>query len=156
MNRQEILSRIAKAEEELTKAKEALKLVDKIRWKPERDQSYYAISGDAVTTFTNDDDWVDEGLYAIGNMFETKKEAEHALERLKIRVELLDAGGREKWDIQGDNYRIVYDVFEAEVTSSLVMRSPVIYGIYFNSRKNAEYAIDKVGRYRIKKYLFGE
>ena len=63
------------------------------RWKPETDQEYYCIGSDGSVM---GDDWcglsIDHNRFDIGNCFESREEAEKAVERLKSWERLKDAG----------------------------------------------------------------
>ena len=64
------------------------------RWKPEESQNYYHVGGDG---FVYSDTWangsaVDNGRFEIGNCFESREEAEKAVERLKAWKRLKGAG----------------------------------------------------------------
>lgn len=64
------------------------------RWKPEKFQKYYLVGGDS---FVYDDNWdnglaIDNGRFEIGNCFQTKEEAERAVEKLRSWKRLKDSG----------------------------------------------------------------
>lgn len=63
------------------------------RWKPETDQKYYFIRTSGYvydSIWTNDS--IDDGRFEIGNCFESRDEAEKAVERLKAWERLKGAG----------------------------------------------------------------
>lgn len=63
------------------------------RWKPETDQKYYFIRTSGYvydSIWTNDS--IDDGRFEIGNCFESREEAEKAVERLKAWERLKGAG----------------------------------------------------------------
>lgn len=64
------------------------------RWKPEISHDYYYISGDGHVYDNSWDDsrFVDNGRFEIGNCFQTKEEAERAVEKLKAWKRLKDSG----------------------------------------------------------------
>lgn len=65
-------------------------------WKPECGERYYVVSDiGSVGTLCWCDDEIDKRKLDIGNVFQTKSEAERALHRLKARKKFLDAGGHE-------------------------------------------------------------
>ena len=74
------------------------------RWKPEYRQNYYCITSDGSVA---DDDWsdwrLDDGRFEIGNCFQTKEEAEKAVEKLKAWKRLKDSGLKFK-DWNKSNY----------------------------------------------------
>lgn len=58
-------------------------------WKPESDEMYYYSCSDGfIKEATWDNINVDKNRYAIGNCFKTREEAEFALERQKVIMEL--------------------------------------------------------------------
>ena len=74
------------------------------RWKPEMDQKYYCAGSDGSVI---DDDWcgliIDCDRFDIGNCFESREEAEKAVERLKAWKRLKDSGLKFK-DWNKSNY----------------------------------------------------
>lgn len=66
---------------------------EQTRWKPEMDQKYYCFGSDGSVV---DDDWcglsIDHNRSEIGNCFESREEAEKAVERLKAWERLKGAG----------------------------------------------------------------
>ena len=131
------------------------------RWKPEQgDLFFYIIAGGEVYKGRWTRDLNDEMIYAMGNVFKTAKEAEDAAERLKIRAELLDCGGKEAREIvmPADRiypyrYKIVLNNYHEVTYQSTCL--PTAFEITFETDEEAQAAIYKVGAGRIKKYLFG-
>lgn len=131
-------------------------------WKPDRNERYYTISNDGTLInllCTNDN--TDERTFTIGNCYQTKEEAEFALEKQKVITELkrfalenneceLDWNDNEK-----SKYFIVYNYFRNEIQiESLCYTKYGINNIYFSSMKVAKKAIEKIGEDRLKKYYF--
>src|SRR5699024_6155970 len=96
---------------------------------------------------------LDLNRYRIGNMFKTEKEAEFAVEKLKVEAELRKYSRPFKY---GDwNFEMLWNNHENNIEldrSGYVVRQSVIY---FESGEIAEKAIESVGEERIKKYIFG-
>ena len=92
-------------------------------------------------------------LIEIGNMFRTKEQAEFAVEKLKVEAELRKFSRPFKEDEY--NYFILFD----SSYNNIVVDSDDCYQtqgtFYFDSEKIALEAIDTVGEYHIKKYIFG-
>lgn len=140
---------------------EALKKVeieeDYKRWKPKKPRNYWIINGNGVADeITWLDDKADDRLWAMGNCFMTKEEAEFAIEKLKVFAEL--SGFTEpsdaKWDGDTPHYRIKYDTNASEL--SIDSNYEYKYScIYFARKEDAEKAIEAVGEERIKKYYLG-
>lgn len=131
------------------------------RWKPEQgDLFFYIIAGGEVHKGRWTRDLNDEMIYAMGNVFKTAKEAEDAAERLKIRAELLDCGGKEAREVilpVGNIYKYRYAIAINSNHSAVnyPTTSPRPFEITFETEAEVEAAIEKVGEDRIKKYLFG-
>lgn len=89
----------------------------------------------------------------IGNIFQTKEQAEFALEKLKVEAELRKLG--KHFENGKSNIEFYYDhEFDGIMFNS--MKSSQTQGaIYFESEEKAQQAIDAVGEQRIKKYIFG-
>lgn len=143
-----------------------LRLVEKAKrpkkiWKPEYGEWYWFIGTDGQI---NNCEWVndrvDQGRYSMGDCFRTKKEAESAREKQKIKIELqrfadehndLD---KEKWDGINLHYTIRYDVGDEALTRSSSYVVQNINDIYFTSEDIVKNAVDYIGAKRIMKYLF--
>ncbi len=131
------------------------------RWKPEQgDLFFYIIAGGEVHKGRWTRDLNDGMIYAIGNVFKNEPEAKSAVERMKIRAELLDYGGKEAREIvmPADRiypyrYKIVLNNYHEVTYQSTCL--PTAFEITFETEEEAHAAIHKVGADRIKKYLFG-
>ena len=92
-------------------------------------------------------------LIEIGNMFRTKEQADFAQEKLKVESELRKYSRPFKEDEY--NYFILFD----SSYNNIVVDSDDCYQtqgtFYFDSEKITLEAIDTVGEYHIKKYIFG-
>lgn len=135
----------------------------KTLWKPEMWQEYYQIDWDArVFDMTYDDTSGDRGAIGIGNCFQTKKQAEFMVEKLKVihELEKFAYENNEKeidWnDVNQTKYYLV--TFQSDKIISVFFTYKWCYtpfNIYFTSEEIAERAIEAVGEDRIKKYYFG-
>ena len=125
------------------------------RWKPKEGETYYFISNLGVALSTT---WTgvchDSLMFAIGNVFETKEEAEFEVERLKVIAELKefteskDRSG--KW-LYTAHYAICYSHYAKEVqVGEYNYYTPT--DILFESKERAKEAVKSVGEERIKKY----
>ncbi|MGN8807776.1 hypothetical protein ACTNED_00690 [Absicoccus porci] len=123
-------------------------------WDLEEGDTYYSIYGNG--NVSSEEKWFDndyENNYReIGNVFITREEAEFEAERRKIETEMLRLGGRRNFKFDGDNYGIFYCEGINVVLFHLAMYQGIIY---FDTRKEAEDAIEHIGKDRIKKYIFG-
>lgn len=122
------------------------------RWKPEKDQVYFFLGhkGDIIADCNRHSD-TDSAHFAMGNIFTTKEEAEAMLERLKIRAELLDCGGREVFKLGGDNFYIGYYAKYIDISKASYY---VSHDIFFDTEEDAENASKTIGEERLKKYWF--
>lgn len=131
-------------------------------WKPESNETYFYISGCGVISsriWINNND-TNNKYYEIGNCFKTKEEAEFALEKRRVEVELQhfaeENNEREiDWEDEGQNkYCMYYDIVTDEIEGSVLYRSKVAGIVYFSSTKILEQAIQVIGEERLKKYYF--
>lgn len=107
--------------------------------------------------------WSNNSYYAIecrqtGNVFLTEEEAENDVERRKIENEMLHLGGRREFKNGENNYYIVCD-FDSSHFAICVFNNKsdgfAPMTIYFDSAKECRNAIETIGEYRIKRYIFG-
>ena len=130
-------------------------------FKPKSNDNYYIITDGSTVccAYCEDNKW-DESRFNIGNMFETREEAEFALEKQKVYTQLKryafehnegaidwDDTKQEKWYI---NLDIKYK--SLVITYNLTWKS--INDVHFTSKEIAKNAISEIGEEKIKKYLF--
>ena len=117
------------------------------RWKPEMSHDYYYISGDG---HVYDDSWddsqfVDRGRLNIGNCFETKEEAEKAVEYLKALATV--RGDATSKFVKGErNWYVYYDTNLNSINSSIscTMLDNGIFGLpYFSTIEDAQRSIEQ-------------
>lgn len=130
-------------------------------WKPENEEKYYYNYNSA----TYYDIWTGAGIddmrYSIGNIFKTEKEAQEAVERLKIRAELQRYADEYNdkpidWEDQEQQKWYIYFNYsnkKLEYWSFYGLRNA--FQISFTSEEVAKAAVQAVDEERIKKYLFG-
>lgn len=119
------------------------------RWKPRNDDIYYAVIN---TGFVTQHIWSKENFdyerYDIGNVFQSPKEAEFAIERLKVLSEMREWSG--EWD---DKWKMFYDGCQIEAIPDY--GKCATYGeLRFATKEDAQNCIKSVGEDRIKKYYF--
>lgn len=118
---------------------------------------YYAIaniSGE-VSEIHWDGTAVEKSCRGFGNCFLTKEEAEFEVERRKIETEMLRLGGRRKLEQGKANWYLEYRPISGAIEAMWTtydMRQGVIY---FDSEEKGKEVVDKIGKDRIKKYIFG-
>lgn len=124
-------------------------------WKPENNETYFYISGCGVISsrmWINNND-TNNKYYEIGNCFKTKEEAEFALEKRRVEVELQRFAEENNECETGVRYFISYNL-DSEITVDQVY-GVRLKGIYFSSKEVAENAIWAIGKGRLKKYYLG-
>lgn len=121
--------------------------------RPEVGDKYWAISaGGKPNEFRWDGDCIDEEAFEFGNIFKTEEEAKFEAERIKVLRELGKLGS--PYDDWFENW-CIYLNGDGEVEYSCEIDSISVYGdYYFRSAKEAKEAVEKIGKDRIKKYLF--
>ena len=157
--------------ENLTKEEreQLLKLVEKANrkeskvWKPQNGDKYYSIA-DYGCIFrcikVDANDCIDESRYAIGNCFKTREEAEFALERQKVIVEL-ERFAKENNTIDNPHWSLWYNMVSDEICARPFGGAITInnYGAAiipsFTSEELALEAAETIGKERLKKYYFG-
>ena len=124
---------------------------------PQLGDGYFVIYNDGcVGRSTYENDCTDLNRIEMGNFFRTEEEAEFAIERLKVLVEMkkfaepFDA----KWDDGTRHWFIYYSISCKclDVDNNAIMRCGKLY---FKSDKSARDCIEAVGEDRIKKYYLG-
>lgn len=141
-----------------------LKLVEKgnkTNKRRERLETYYFISDKGAICCKCALGAVNEIRYRLGNYFQTEEEAEFARNKQLIYQQLKDYAlehTTEEFDWNSPNqfkWFIRYDNKYKKIIYSWTRYSIDINQIYFTSEKIAREAVEKVGEYNIKKYLFG-
>lgn len=124
-------------------------------WKPKRGDIYWVIYGDGDPGAMEwKDGMYDQAHHSIANVFKNKPEAKSAVERMKIRAELLERGGKESFEVPKKPLMVIcYDLKKERLSTEWAI--PVAGAIGFESWPEAIDAIVEVGEDRIKKYLFG-
>ena len=125
------------------------------KWKPKIGEEYWYIGIEYISEVWSNTwygDELEEKYFTVGNVFKTKEEAEFQLERLKVISELKSFST--KLQINKDNYGIEYDAIEKEIYiyNNIHMSTG---GIVFDTKKDAENAIEAVGKDRVLKYYLG-
>lgn len=146
-----LLNRIEELEKELLELKEQVKEQQEFPQSGER--YWYSNGGGMVNSCFWKSEQFDLNRYRIGNMFKTEKEAEFAVEKLKVEAELRKfsrpfADGEENNHIK---YSPSFD--ELSVLTSFSYQDQGVF--YFESEEKVQQAIKSVGEDRIKKYIFG-
>ena len=143
--------KLASVKEELMQ--EFDKNEDKIKY-PEVGTVYYYLNntGDIYkSTWGNHP--IDKDRFNIGNYFETREEAEHQVERLKVITELKHFAEPKdrKWDDNNKHWYFYIHFMDDCLYYSYAFNAK--HGeIYFSSKEDAIKAVETVGEDRVKKY----
>ena len=128
------------------------------RWRANKGGSYYRISDDywdLVGADREDNSVIDDLRYITGNYFETRKEAEFEVKRLKVITELKEwATPVNDFDWDDESVRKYFISLEFD---KIMINSFSIYQVsdlVFASREAVKKAIETVGENRIIKYYF--
>lgn len=124
-----------------------------------KDNRYFAIQDDGIVReHVYEGDGADFTNIEMGNFFQTKEEAEFEVERRKIETEMLRLGGtRDFWSIgdeEVEKYYVNYSYYRNLVYVSFNSVHHKAGIIYFPTEELAQKVIEKIGRDRLKKYLF--
>lgn len=122
-------------------------------WGLKKGDNYYIVDIDGgVTQEIWWDDYDEKSYINSGNVFLTEEEAEFEVERRKIETEMLRLGGRREFKKGENNWFIYYN----DGLNVMVLYDSIAQGaICFDSENEAYNAIKKIGKSRIKKYIFG-
>lgn len=143
-----------------------LKLVEKANkkgskiWKPEPGEAYYVID-DCGAIYKSvvgraHDESIDEGRYSIGNCFNTQEEAEFALEKQKVIVELERfAKENNKHSEYCVSSLLVYNRPKHKVECLQLVDRYYPTSLIFSDSQVGMDAIQTIGEDRLIKYYFG-
>lgn len=167
MDKQEILDKIAKAQEELDEAKGLLDKYYKSNvedWKPEKGRVYWYVNDDNCAHATvNSGSEPHKGRIKTYNHFYNREQAEQEAEKILVRRQLesiarrLNKGEKINWNdynqskcfigIQEDGKGVTWDI-EYEYKHQGV--------VYCLKNNFLDVAIQEIGKERLEKYLIGE
>lgn len=129
-------------------------------WKPDYRRKYFYVNecGGIMNSKWYDDS-IDADRYEIGNCFQTKEEAEFALEKAKVEAELrrfAEENNEYEIDWEDDDQEkwcMHYSYGDGDVyfTNAYWHKRN---DIYFSSKKIGVQAVNSIGKERLKKYYF--
>ncbi len=132
------------------------------RWKPKIGDICWFISDSCkILSLYWYDCQLDKIRYSIGNIYQTKEQAEQALERMKIRTQLedialrLNKGQKIDWnDVRQEKYYLLYDIEEHILAQDYrtISQTDDVYCL----EPFLRVAIKEIGEERLAKYLKGE
>lgn len=127
------------------------------RWRAKKNELYWFISSDVTVSFSREENHpVDETRYRIGNYYKTREEANEAIEKMKIYMQLKDLALRlnegEKIDWANSNqykYNIYYEPGGLATTDAYCYQE--LGQIYCVNRYFLEVAEQEIGEKNLKK-----
>lgn len=141
-------------QEEIKQLKKRIAELELAQEFPQQDNTYWYVSmrGNIFTS-----QWEgfpsEVAMLKFGNIFRTEDQAKFAVEKLKVEAELRKFS--RPFERGGNNYYILSDMYDNDLTISNMGFYRCQGTIYFESEEKAEEAIRMVGEERIKKYIFG-
>ena len=157
LTRVEYEKRLAELQGQLEELKSA-NIVD-APWEPRLHEGYWFVCTSGEADSTTWEDWkTDRGRKTIGNIFETRDEAEFFAEQLRVYAELRKFTEPETrpWDLNTMHY---YIACECDESGKFADPTPVHWvstnkgaELYFESEERTREAINAVGADRVKKY----
>ena len=125
-------------------------------WKPNVGDKYYYISNTgSILYYMYDEDVTNKAIISIGNCFETKEEAQHMLQKIRIINQLQELSNIKFNENQKSKWCIFYDFDKNELTciyNRYCKHSP--FEVYFASKEDCQKAIETIGEENLKKYYF--
>ena len=125
-------------------------------WKPNVGDKYYYISNTgSILYYMYDEDVTNKAIISIGNCFETKEEAQHMLQKIRIINQLQELSNIKFNENQKSKWCIFYDFDKNELTciyNRYCKHSP--FEVYFASKEDCQKAIEIIGEENLKKYYF--
>lgn len=161
----ELQHRVADIEEEIDDLEHSAQMSDMVEaglWKPKEGGKYYYV-GDDGKIYNNvyNRGWENsENRIKFGNCYQTKEQAEKALEHKKIETQLRDIAARlnKGTVIDWNNYKqkkwyIIYSLPEQKIfrefTDTVILQG----GIYCLDKNFKDVAIQEIGEERLKEYF---
>lgn len=132
-------------------------------WKPIEGEKYFFIDADGDVSDYTWEGFDDEEIYAMGNCFKTKEEAEWEKEHRIVTTELKHFVAEndprpiteEDWEDNSNKYYIVHKYDNNRVGICSVFSNRVARQVYASNMEVLEKAIEHIGEERLKKYYFG-
>ena len=158
IEREHVLKNIEKRKIRITEIDEEIKALENKKWKPELDELFYLINVDGNVGFTRLNKFhTKNAILQIGNYFKNIEEAEFAVERLKVLEELKEFSyefSDEEWEYGDFDKFILYYNYETNEIDIDCLWNCKYDSIHFKTKEDAQKAINKIGKERLKKYYF--
>lgn len=125
-------------------------------WKPREGDKYYTIdSVGSVTSCIYGNDEVEKLFIRIGNCFESKEEAAHMAEKLKIITKLRELSNINFNENQKEKWSVIYDFSYNKVDCVYNKYTKYIpFEACFKTKEDCQKAIETIGEENLKKYYF--
>lgn len=125
-------------------------------WKPREGEKYYTIDSiGCVASCIYGNDRVDKLFIRIGNCFESKEEAAHMAEKLKIINKLRELSNVDFNSTDNNAYVIGYDRELKKIQINFHdAYNELPFNIHFATKEDCQKAIDTIGVENLKKYYF--
>lgn len=125
-------------------------------WDLKSFDKYFLLYADGVVT---EYEWRENGYISNnyrdqGNIFITKEEAEKEAERKEVETLLLKFGGRRLFKNGEENWVIRYNHVQSSFEYGYLNVTQYSSCIYFDTKEQAEKAVQEIGKDRIFKALF--
>lgn len=127
------------------------------KWQPEEGGTYYLIltHGSVNYTIYDSDSRDDNGRLSFGNCFETKEEAQHMLQKIRIINQLQELSNIKFNENQKEKWSVIYDFSYNKVDCVCNKYTKYIpFEACFKTKEECEKAIDTIGVENLKKYYF--
>jgi hypothetical protein len=130
-------------------------------WKPKEGEHYFrydSVYGIMESVWSDEsEDFAD---YAVGNCYPTIEEADFALEKLKVEIELkryiqVNDPIKVNWKNHSNKYYLTYSYNNGKINRYSAISRQNQGALYFSSKLDWENMIETIGEDRIKKYIFG-
>lgn len=127
-------------------------------WKPNVGDKYYYISNTgSILYYMYDEDVTNKAIISIGNCFETKEEAQHMLQKIRIINQLQELSNIDfNDDCKEEHYVISYNNESKKIVCDVhhLFVREIPFNIYFKTEEDCQKAIETIGEDNLKKYYF--
>lgn len=127
-------------------------------WKPNAGDKYYYISNTgSILYYMYDEDVTNKAIISIGNCFETKEEAQHMLQKIRIINQLQELSNiKFNDDCKKEHFVISYNNESKKIICDVhhLFIRELPFNIFFATKEDCLNAIKEIGEENLKKYYF--
>lgn len=124
-------------------------------WQPQYAEKYYYISTAGNIAHDTFDKSVDKCRLSFGNCFNTREEAQHMVEKIKIINKLRELSNVITQKYDGKLYSITYNKYTKQILVDIHSNYIEIpFNIYFKTEEDCQNVIETIGEENLKKYYF--